>query len=611
MPLNRRDVLLASSAAALAGPAAAMNARPPQAEFSALTGEMTERLLRMWPEQASTLGLDKGERAGLKRALSDRSSAGVAADRAICREILTRQTVIDPGRLPHAEQISFKVMRYAAELGRDGAAFDYGDNTLASAMAESATPYVVNQMTGSYNGVPEFLNTAHTVEGAADAEAYLARLEAFAGQLDGETARITRDAARGVMPPAFVVDTQLGQMTGFRARPVASWGLVESLVRRTAAQGIAGDWSRRAAAVCQAKVAPALDRQIAALQQLRSRATADAGVWKLPQGEAYYGWLLKVGTSTPMTAAEVHRMGLEQVAALSAQMDGLLRAQGLTQGSVGARMAALGRDPRNLFPDTDAGRAELLRYLTGRIAAVRARLPQAFATLPRADVIVKRVPESIQAGAANGYMNSGSMDGSRPAIYYVNLTSTANWPRFSLPSLTFHEALPGHAWQGAFVNSMPPIRSLLGGFNAYVEGWALYAEQLGDELGLYADDPLGKLGYLQSIQFRACRLVVDTGLHAGAYKWTREQAVRYMVENTGRTEQAMRSEVDRYCATPGQACGYKVGHSEIDRLRERAQAALGSRFDLRGFDDALVKDGAVPLTVLGEIVDAHIASARG
>jgi len=206
-------------------------------------------------------------------------------------------------------------------------------------------------------------------------------------------------------------------------------------------------------------------------------------------------------------------------------------------------------------------------------------------------------------------MNTGSLDGSRPSTYYINLKSTQNWPKFSLPTLTYHETIPGHAWQGAYLTEtgkLPLIRILMSGFNAYVEGYALYAEQLGDEIGMYDDDWAGRLGYLQAQKFRAVRLVVDTGLHAK--RWSREQAVQWAVENAGRTREAMTSEIDRYTGTPGQACGYKVGHTEINRLRDRARAGLGAKYDLRTFDDLLVKTGAVPLTVLGDVVDGYIKS---
>jgi uncharacterized protein (DUF885 family) len=287
-------------------------------------------------------------------------------------------------------------------------------------------------------------------------------------------------------------------------------------------------------------------------------------------------------------------------------MDGLLRRQGLTKGTVGERMAALGKDPRFLFLNNDAGRADLLAYLNNIVARVRERLPKAFAMQQKADLVIKRVPPEIEAGAPDGYEQDGTIDGSRPASYYINLRDTGNWPKFSLPTLTFHEGVPGHVWQGTFVHALPTIRSQLM-FNAYVEGWALYAEQLGDELGMYDDDPFGRLGYLQSIQFRACRLVVDTGMHAK--RWSRDKAIQWMVENNGNPVDSARGEIDRYCAWPGQACGYQIGHLHIDALRSRAKAALGERFDLRTFNDALLTSGSLPLELLDGVIERFIKAA--
>jgi uncharacterized protein (DUF885 family) len=354
-------------------------------------------------------------------------------------------------------------------------------------------------------------------------------------------------------------------------------------------------------------VAPALDRQIAELERLRARADGRAGVWKLPDGEAYYAWALRAGTTTNMNPDEVHAMGREQLASLQARMDPILRARGLTQGSVGARMTALGKDPKVLFPNNDEGRRQILDYLNGRVADMRTRLPRAFATLVRGNLIIKRVPPAIENGAPDGYAGAGTIDGSVPGNYYINLRDTSIWPRYGLPTLTYHEGIPGHVWQGEYTYKLPLIRSLLA-FNAYSEGWALYAEQLGDELGAYDDDPLGRLGYLQSIAFRACRLVVDSGIHAK--RWTRAQAIQWFAETNGSTEEEVRNEVDRYCAWPGQACGYKVGHSEINRLRTLAQRQLGPRFDFRTFNDALVTGGNVPLVVLARIIDAYTAARR-
>jgi uncharacterized protein (DUF885 family) len=283
----------------------------------------------------------------------------------------------------------------------------------------------------------------------------------------------------------------------------------------------------------------------------------------------------------------------------------------LTKGTVGERMTALSRDPRFVYPDNDAGRAQIIAYLSDRIAAVRLKLPELFNLKLKAPVIIKRVPADIQDGAPLGYMNPGAIDGSRPSTYYINLKTTTNWPRFSLPTLTYHETIPGHAWQGAYLTEtgkLPLIRIILSGFNAYVEGWALYAEQLADELGMYAEDPVGELGYLQAQQFRACRLVADTGLHA--MRWTRTQTIDWLVTNGGKPRASMQSEVDRYCGTPGQACGYKIGHTEINRLRAKAKAELGAKFDLRDFNDTVVKAGAVPMTVLASVMDGHVKTLK-
>jgi uncharacterized protein (DUF885 family) len=610
MNLSRRN-LLASAAALGAGASCfggtAFGAVSSDAALSTLFNALSDALLKDSPETATFLGLDKGARAGLKSQLSDQSWAHVAKDHEVCAAWLGKLDAIAPAGLSPAAQVDKAVVTYALTLGRDAGKFDFGENTLASAMNEDSSPYVVSQETGSFVGIPEFLDSQHKIETKADADAYLARVEAWAGVLDQETARVKRDAGLGVAPPDFLLATALGQMERSAGMRAADQRLVSSLANRAQQKGIAGDYAGQATKLIVDKIYPALGRQIAALKAVAAKATPDAGVWKLKDGDAYYDWLLKVGTTTPMTAHEIHALGLAQNAEIMARMDGLLKKQGLTKGTVGERMTALSRDPRFVYPDNDAGRAQIIAYLSDRIAAVRLKLPQLFNLKLKAPVIIKRVPADIQDGAPLGYMNPGAIDGSRPSTYYINLKTTTNWPRFSLPTLTYHETIPGHAWQGAYVNEtgkLPLIRVILSGFNAYVEGWALYAEQLADELGMYADDPVGELGYLQAQQFRACRLVADTGLHA--MRWTRKQTIDWLVANAGRPRASMQSEVDRYCGTPGQACGYKIGHTEINRLRAKAKAELGAKFDLRDFNDTVVKAGAVPMTVLATVMDGHV-----
>jgi uncharacterized protein (DUF885 family) len=615
MMLDRRHLLLAGAAAGLAAaapkakPASTAAASPPDRALGAHFDQLTETLLRRWPEQATSYGLDKGRRAALKSELGDASPGAHAAEAAFCAQELAALQAFPDAPLSPRARLDKATVAYALQLGVDAKPFDFGDNTLLSAMGEAASPHVVDQQSGAYSALPEFLDSQHKVATAADADAYLARLHAMARVLGSEDERIRRDAGAGVMPPDFILANAVGQQVDLLKIPPREARLTQSLARRAAEKKLPGDYGDRAAAIVEKEIYPALARQLATLKGLQPKATADAGVWRLKDGDAYYAWLLRVGTSTNLTADEIHQMGLEQTQAISDRMDGLLRAQGLTQGSVGARMAALGRDPKHLFPDTDAGRAQILAYLNGVIAAVRPQLTKAFTLKLKAPIQVKRVPVEIQDGAGQGYMNPGSIDGSRPSIYYINLKTTENWPRFSLPSLTYHEGIPGHAWQGAYLTEsgkLPLIRVLISGFNAYVEGYALYAEQLADEIGMYDTDWAGRLGYLQGQQFRAVRLVVDTGLHAK--RWTRDQAIQWAMDHSGRTRNAMTSEIDRYCGTPGQACGYKIGHTEINRMRERAKQKLGARYDLRAFNDLIVETGAVPITVLDGVVDNWASS---
>ena len=602
---------MAGAACAALAPTAMAQAAPGDAALGNAFDTIADQILKDEPETATFLGLDKGPRAGLKAKFSDQSWAHVAGDRARCEGWLKQLRNIPAAGLSPDARLNKQVVEAAIELGAGGGRFAYGQNTLQASQSESVTPYVVNQMLGSFVNIPEMLDSQHSIETRADADAYLARIEAFAGVLDAETARVARDAGQGVVAPDFILANAIGQMERFLRVAPDRQRLVSSLVRRAKAQSIAGDWEKQATRITASQVYPAVNRQLAALKRAAGKAKSDAGVWKLPQGQAYYDWALEVGTTTTLTPEEVHKMGLEQNAQIEARMDGLLKQQGLTKGSVGARMDALSRDKRFLYPETDAGRDQIIAYLNALIGRMRKRMPELSALKLKAPVVVKRVPPDIQDGAPLGYMNPGALDGSRPSIYYINLKSNANWPRYSLPTLTHHETIPGHAWQGAYVTEtgkLPLIRQILSGFNAYVEGWALYAEQLTDEIGMYKDDPFAALGYLSDQKLRAGRLVVDTGLHA--MRWTRQRAVAWLHECTGQPLDSTTSEIDRYCVMPGQSCGYKVGQTEILRLRAHAQAALGRRFSLRDFDDWVVETGAVPLTVLAQVIDRRIAARR-
>jgi uncharacterized protein (DUF885 family) len=609
--IDRRRLLQSGAAAGLMAASPSVGAAAAAGgAFGADLTAFADEIIRISPEQATGLGIDKGGYAGLKSKLSDLSPQGDAAWADEVRSIRRRLSALDRASLSDVDRIRYDTVLYAADRGIESAAFTYGGGA-AAGFQGGANPYIVNQQSGALSSVPEFLDSEHQIHDARDAEAYLDRVAAFARQLDQESARIKSDAAAGVAPPDFIASNTLGQLKGFRGVPAADQRLVSSLAQRAMKAGVGGDWAARCSKLVEAEVYPALDRQIAAFSTATANATHTAGVQRLPDGDAFYHWALRLGTTTTIPAEEVHRIGSEQNKAIQARMDTLLKKQGLTRGAVGERVQALNKDPRFLYPDNDAGRAQLIAYLNQCIARIRPLLPRVSHLGLKADVMVKRVPPDIQDGAALGYMNFASLDGSRPAIYYVNLKTTALWPKYQLPTLTAHEGIPGHTWQGAYLaehhDEIPLITSLLG-FNAFVEGWALYAEQLVDEHGLYANDPFGEIGYLQAQQFRACRLVADTGLHS--MHWTREQTVRFLTEETGKGAEAMTSETDRYCVAPGQACGYKMGHNEILRQRQRAMTALGAKFDLGGFDDAVVKTGGVPLTVLSTAIDAYIAKAK-
>lgn len=574
-------------------------------DAAALLDSVAENLLVHSPEGATALGIDTGARAAMRGRLSDRSPAGVAALADTLKVDLARVRAVDTAGLDHGTRTSLAVVDSAYSTALDGFALPYGDVAVGG---WRNTPYVVIQNVGAYLDIPRLLGSDQPVKASADAEAYLARLAAFPGVLDGETERLKAAGAQGLIAPAFLIDKAIPQMEATLADARGGGTLADSLAQKAREAGLAGDWGARAAAMAQGPVAAALERQIAALKAQRPQATMDAGMWARPGGDEWYAWGLRASTTTRMTPDEVHQMGIDQLAELHGRMDPILRKLGYTQGSVGARMQALANDPRYKFPEGDKGREEIKAYIQTWLAKIRAELPRAFRTLVKGNVEVKRLPLAEEPGAPAAYGGAGSIDGTIPGKMWINLRTTDLHSKYSLPDLVMHEAIPGHVWQGEYANQMPLIRSMLA-FNAYSEGWALYAEQLADELGLYDDFEVGRLGYLQSLAFRACRLVVDTGIHAK--RWTREEGVKFFVERNGSNPLEVASEVDRYCSWAGQACGYKVGHSEIVRQRSRAQAALGAKYDLRDYDNIVVEGGNVPLDVLAKNVDEYIAAAKG
>jgi uncharacterized protein (DUF885 family) len=607
--IDRRTLLLAAASAAALAPAAgafAGSATSPVTSpvtshdaLNALFDAFMKEALDLQPEGVTSLGLDTGPRADQKRQLTDRSRAGIDRTNALNADQLRRLDAVDRAALSPVDQVHYDTVRYVTQNQVDAA------RRFAYAGGAAGAPYVINQLSGAYHDLPDFLDSQHGIETRADADAYLARLDAVALAIDQECDQARHDAGLGVVPPDFVLDRTLVQLKALRDTPVESSTLVQSLVRRAKEKTLAGDWAGPAAKIVAEKIQPAIDREIALVNTLRARATHDAGVWRLPDGEAYYRASLLSWVTTARPPEEIHAIGLERVAELSAEMDTLMRAQGLTQGTVGQRLRGMYEDLKFRYPNTDAGKDKLLADLNLKVRDVQARLPQWFGTLPKTAIEIRRVPKYIEEGSPGGYYQGGSLDGKRPGAYYINLRDTKEVPSWTLPTLTYHEAIPGHHLQISLAQEADlPLIIRTSGYSAYQEGWALYAEQLAVEMGMYENDPWGRIGFLHDACFRAVRLVVDTGLHAE--RWSREKAIRYMVETLGDQEESATTEIERYCVWPGQACAYMIGKLDWLRLRDKAKAALGPRFDIRKFHDAGLLNGAMPLEVLDRMMDAWI-----
>lgn len=605
--LDRRQLLLAgaATAAVTALPAFAQGTSAPAGRDPALAklfDDFFREGLELRPESATQLGLDKGALAALRGKLSDGGSAGREAAQAQNASQLKRLEAFDPSKLSTADRIDYDVVLYQRRGSADVAKFDFGGS------GYGPTPYVISQQSGAYQSTPDFLDTKHPVETRADAEAYLSRLAGFGDQLAGNTDRFKADTAKGVIPPDFILDLTIAQMEALR-QPAASARVVQSIATRAAAKGLGDDWGRQATAIYDAKVLPALDAQLAAVKAVRPKATSRAGIGHLPQGADFYAVGLRNNTTTKLTPKEVHEFGIEQGKELKAQMDAILRKQGYTKGTVGERCQAINVLPGQVFPNTDAGKEQAIAFCNERLAAILPRLSKVFSRMPQYKFEVRRVPKETEAGAASAFAQPPAIDGSRPGLVYFNFKDSAEWPRYIIPTVVYHEGLPGHQYEGglALANTGLPMLRKTGGFSGYGEGWALYAEQVADELGMYEDDPLGRLGYLKMRLFRANRCIIDTGIHA--FGWTRERAIKQFIDDQGETPGFATREVERYCVNPGQACSYLLGYKSFVDLRGRAQKTLGDKFDIKAWHDGVLGIGRVPLEILEARGDAW-AKAR-
>jgi uncharacterized protein (DUF885 family) len=471
--------------------------------------------------------------------------------------------------------------------------------------------YPVNQLFGVQSNFPSFMDSAHAISDEGDAEDYIARLSKTGWKFDGVLESLKVREEQGILPPRFVVERVLKEMSDFVATPPEENILYTSLAKKLDKADIDADDKADILAAAgteiQRSVYPAYQKLIDYFTALKPKTTEDAGVWKFPHGDEFYAFMLQMMTTTDLTPDEIHSLGLQEVDRLQAEMREILTAQGYDpEVPVGELMARLNEEPRFLYPDTDEGRAQILADYQAIIDEISAGLDPWFGMKPKATVEVRRVPEFKEKTSPGAYYQGPAMDGSRPGVFYANLYDIKATPKFNMRTLAYHEAVPGHHFQVSLAQEQKalPLFRRMGGFPAYSEGWALYAERLAWEAG-FEKDPFDNLGRLQAELFRAVRLVVDTGIHAK--RWTREQAIDYMRKTTGMAESDVVSEVERYIVMPGQACSYKVGMLKILELRERARQALGDAFDIREFHDQVLGNGPMPLAILEQVIDQWIA----
>jgi uncharacterized protein (DUF885 family) len=553
------------------------------------------------PEWATMLGLDRGSFAQASWRLDDRSIDRLRDDR---EKLLTQQHqlgAIDRARLSPRSAIHYDIYEY--ELMRERAVLDWRG---------LGRPYVIDQFDyGSYSNIPRLLTSQHRLENEADANAWLARLQGFSKVLDQELECVRFDAAQGIIPPDFIIEVTVAQIEELAQASAAESFVLKSLAAATADHRIAGDHSRLAARIWENAVVPALRRQIEVLQALRVSATSDAGIWRLPDGEALYSALLQYETTTAMSAADLHALGVETVAEITGRIYELMRRLGMGQGSVGQHLRSMFEEPRFRYANNDAGREQILRDAYRIADRARAHLPNSFVTLPRAGFKIERMPAHLETGAAGGFYDPPSLDGSRPGVFWINLGDPADTSSFLLPTIMHHEGLPGHHLQFslAYQAADLPLALKVWDFTAYSEGWAMYAEQLADEWGVYQDEPWSRIGYLQQALLRAVRLVADTGLHA--MRWTRAQALEYFSQTVGSPEISNISEVNRYCVEPAQTCSYMVGKLTWLRLRERTRNELRDSFNVRDFHGTALLSGSMPLAVLDHVMQDYVRLRRG
>ncbi|RYD94660.1 MAG: DUF885 domain-containing protein, partial [Sphingomonadales bacterium] len=587
-------------------PAIAGPKRPGPCPIVTPVDAITMRLLDHTPEIA-TYGGGPGSMGGgpLARRMDDYSPEGEEAWRTALGEAGVAIERIDCSGDPLGA-LRLRISAAVIENGTRSAAIGYGrPNPLWFSGHE---PYIVNQLSGPVVNTPNVMMAQQPVSTPVEVDAWLEKLDGFAPGFDGVMAKMKSDQALGCVPPRVLLEKTLAVLENFLAGPADRHPMVVALRERMATAGldarIRASAEQRAITAIEKRARPAYAKLRGQIRDMLPDGREEAGVWAQPDGEALYAANVRSIGDSPLPPEQIHKIGLDQVKLVGSRLEARLRQLGLRKGTLRQRLDALAAEPRQRFPDSAEGRREILAYLRTLVAGMEARqasfLPRAM--IPNQRLEIRAVPEATQDSAPGGYYDGPSLDGSRPGIYWINLRDVEGVHRYTLPTLSYHEGVPGHHTQGATLLALPqaPLLLRIASFNAYQEGWALYAERLASDLGVYAENPAGDIGRLADDLFRCVRLVVDTGMHQ--LKWSREQAITYMQNHSGTPMSETVAEIERYMAWPGQALGYKLGQLRLLAMRTRMMKQMGKRFDIKQFHALVLGNGAMPMDLLESVV---------
>lgn len=534
-----------------------------------------------------------------------RTEEKAAADHAqAITDLKTLRTEFDYQKLDEATRLSYVLAERTLKEQIEGYKWRYHS-------------YPINQMFGWQSRIPAFMINFHRVTSLSDAEAYISRLEGVQATAEQRMAGMKRNQEKGILPPkyvfAYAMDDIKNMLTGRPFSDGEDSTLLADFKKKLADleledETVVAEMILRAETALLTSVKPAYETLLALLEDQQAVATTDDGAWKLPEGAAFYNYRLRMMTSTDMTASEIHQLGLDEVARIQDEMRTIMKTVKF-DGSLQDFFTFTRTDKQFYYPDTEEGKQAYLDQAVALIDTMKARLDDVFITKPKADLIVKRVEAFREKSAGKAFYNRPAPDGSRPGIYYANLYKMSDMPTYQMEALAYHEGIPGHHMQLAIMQELEDIPKFrkFGGYTAYTEGWGLYSEYLPKEMGFYAD-PYSDFGRLAMEIWRACRLVVDTGIHDK--KWTREQAITYLAANTPNSQGDVVKAIERYIVMPGQATAYKIGMIKIQQLRTKSKAELGDKFDIRAFHEVILRDGALPLSILEERVNQWIATVK-